>query len=133
MSNQKRLYLLSEAEIEEIYDRPIFNQEEQSLYFELNQNELNALDQLESIKTRLHFILQIGYFKAKQRFFKFRFEDVQNDVTYIVNHLSHLFDEPDTEIIGGIARNSVNIQKRIILKLFSIYFLYMIRASLKVI
>lgn len=118
MSNQKRLYLLSEAEIEEIYDRPIFNQEEQSLYFELNQNELNALEQLESIKTRLHFILQIGYFKAKQRFFKFRFEDVQNDVTYILNHLSHLFDEPDTEIIGGIARNSVNIQKLIILKLF---------------
>ena len=33
MSNLKRIYLLSEAEIEELYARPFFTQEEQALYF----------------------------------------------------------------------------------------------------
>lgn len=46
MSNLKRLYLLSDAEIDELYARPIFNQEERELYFDLNKAELDALGQL---------------------------------------------------------------------------------------
>ena len=62
MTNLKRLYLLSEAEIDELYAIPIFNQEERGIYFDLNKAELDALDQLTTTKTRLYFILQLGYF-----------------------------------------------------------------------
>ena len=82
MSNLKRIYLLSEAEIEELYARPIFAQKEQELYFELNQAELNKLDQLSSLKTRLYFILQLGYFKAKHQFFTFNLEEVKGDAEW---------------------------------------------------
>lgn len=79
MANLKRIYLLSEAEIGELYCRPIFNQEERRLYFDLNGDELSALEQLTTTKTRLYFILQLGYFKAKHQFFTFNLDEVKLD------------------------------------------------------
>ena len=89
MTNLKRLYLLSEAEIDELYARPIFNQEERVLYFDLNKAELDALGQLTTTKTRLYFILQLGYFKAKHQFFTFNLDEVNDDVTFLLNHFFH--------------------------------------------
>ncbi len=66
MNNLKRLYLLSDAEIDDLYTRPIFNHNERLLYFEMNQGELNALDQFGTLKTKMYFILQLAYFKAKR-------------------------------------------------------------------
>jgi hypothetical protein len=71
MNKLKRLSLLPEPEIADLYARPIFNQNEQRLYFEMNQNELDALNQFGSIKTKVYFILQLAYFKAKHQFFTF--------------------------------------------------------------
>ena len=68
MTNLKRIYLLPEAEIAALYARPVFNQIEQQLYFELNQVELNILSQFGTIKTKVYFILQLAYFKAKPIF-----------------------------------------------------------------
>lgn len=116
MSNLKRIYLLSEAEIEELYARPFFTQEEQALYFELNQAELAGLEQLSSLKTRLYFILQLGYFKAKHQFFAFNLEEVKWDAEYLIN--KYFFHESKIDMTGGIARNSMSLQKQIILKLF---------------
>lgn len=115
MANLKRLYLLSEAEIDELYSRPIFNQEERRLYFDLNRNELDALEQLTTTKTRLYFILQLGYFKAKHQFFTFNLDEVKDDVAFL---LQHFFQETNLEMEGCIARNSISMQKQMILKLF---------------
>ncbi|MFU7598309.1 DUF4158 domain-containing protein [Legionella pneumophila] len=115
MANLKRLYLLSEAEIDELYARPIFNQEERGLYFDLNKAELDALEHLTTTKTRLYFILQLGYFKAKHQFFTFNLDEVKDDVTFLLNHFFH---EPDLEMVGCIARNSISLQKQMILTLF---------------
>lgn len=108
MTNLKRIYLLSEAEIDELYARPIFNQEERELYFDLNKAELDVLDQLTTTKTRLYFILQLGYFKAKYQFFTFSLDEVNDDVTFLLNHFFH---EPHLEMVGHIARNSISLQK----------------------
>ncbi|WP_119963853.1 DUF4158 domain-containing protein, partial [Candidatus Fukatsuia symbiotica] len=70
----KRIYLLPEAEITDLYARPIFNQDEQRLYFEMNQVELDKLSQFGTLKTKIYFILQLAYFKAKNQFFIFVFE-----------------------------------------------------------
>jgi TnpA family transposase len=115
MTNLKRLYLLSQAEIDELYARPIFNQEERGLYFDLNKAELDALEQLTTTKTRLYFILQLGYFKAKHQFFTFNLDEVNDDVTFLLHHFFH---EPHLEMVGCIARNSISLQKQMILKLF---------------
>ena len=70
----KRLYLLPKAEIDNLYARPTFNTDEQEIYFTMNQEELNALAQYTNTKTRVFFVLQLGYFKAKYQFFNFTFQ-----------------------------------------------------------
>ena len=84
MTNLKRIYLLPEAEIADLYARPIFNQNEQQLYFDLSQVELDMLGQFGTVKTKVHFILQLAYFKAKHQFFTFTFDDVRADIEYVL-------------------------------------------------
>ncbi|WP_166291691.1 DUF4158 domain-containing protein [Photorhabdus stackebrandtii] len=83
MENNKRIQLLSNTEVEELYSRPEFNVHEQQIYFTLTQSERVALSQFSNTKTRIYFILQLGYFKAKQQFFNFTLDDVSNDIQFI--------------------------------------------------
>ena len=86
MTNIKRISLLSETEINDLYARPEFNHDERKLYFTINELERDALKHYSNVRTRVYFILQLGYFKAKQQFFKFSFEDVRDDVEYILSN-----------------------------------------------
>ena len=115
MTNLKRIYLLPEAEIADLYARPIFNQNEQQLYFDLNRGELDLLSQFGTIKTKLHFILQLAYFKAKNQFFTFTFDDVRADVEFV---LAKFFKKAGAVFQGSITRKRINQQKQIILNLF---------------
>jgi hypothetical protein len=116
MTNIKRIYLLPDAEIVDLYERPIFNKNEQLLYFEMNQTELAALGQLGTIKTKVYFILQLAYFKAKSQFFTFDFDDVRSDANYVLNKF---FKKTDVNLQGNITRKRINQQKQIILYLFN--------------
>ena len=49
----------------------------------MNQKELDALAKYTNTKTRVFFVLQLGYFKAKHQFYTFTFEDVHDDVDYV--------------------------------------------------
>lgn len=80
---QKRLQILGDDELENLYGLPHFTAEEQSEYFTLSPRETAALKQLHSIKSRIYFILQLGYFKARHLFFIFRFSAVFADALYI--------------------------------------------------
>ncbi len=115
MTNLKRIYLLPDAEILDLYARPVFNQHEQQLYFEFTQNQLDILGQFGTVKTKVHFLLQLAYFKAKNQFFTFTFDHVQDDVDYV---LAKFFKKTDVVLEGSITRQRVNQQKHIILTLF---------------
>lgn len=89
MKNTQRLQILSDQEVLAIYGRPIFNEVEQRHYFSLTDVELAHL-KLRTIKgkdtsSKLYFILQLGYFKAKHLFFQFNYINVINDVAFILN------------------------------------------------
>ncbi len=116
MSTLKRLFLLPQAEISDLYERPIFNQNEQLLYFKMTQVELDALDQFKTIKTKVYFILQLAYFKAKNQFFTFEFDDVRTDVDYV---LLNFFKKTDKVLQGSITRQRIRQQKQVILTLFN--------------
>ena len=79
----KRINLLSPSEIAELYERPEFNQNERSQYFSLDDREFLAVNQYSNVKTRVCFILQLGYFKAKQQFFRFTFLEVDSDIQFL--------------------------------------------------
>jgi hypothetical protein len=80
----KRLTILSKSEIEELYGLPQFSDAERQLFFGLNDSERQAAESRNSIESRVHFILQLGYFKCKTTFFNFSFTQVRDDVKYIV-------------------------------------------------
>ena len=115
MTSLKRLYLLSKAEIDDLYARPEFNTDEREIYFTLNSIEQDILAKYSNTKTRVFFILQLGYLKAKNQFFTFSFEEVRDDVNYI---LSQLFSKTGLALSGRISREYISLQKRAILQFF---------------
>ena len=64
----KRLMVLEGDEVETLYGRSRFTHEERVEYFALSPKEKSVLDQLHSIKSRVYFVLQLGYFKARRMF-----------------------------------------------------------------
>ena len=116
IENTKRIHLLSETEVEALYARPDFNAHERRLYFTLTLPEQNALAQFRKTRTRIFFILQLGYFKAKQQFFNFSLDDVSNDVRFIA---ATFYSESAESFTGRISRDYVRIQRQAILSLFS--------------
>ncbi|MBL4656971.1 MAG: DUF4158 domain-containing protein [Flavobacteriales bacterium] len=113
MENIKRIHLMSEAEIEELYSLPDFSTNEQRLYFTLNEFKRIALNRYSNTKTRVYFILQLGYFKAKQQFFSFDFNDVFDDTQFI---LGTYYNGTELASSGRISRVSAQIQKQDILR-----------------
>lgn len=113
----KRIQLLADAEISDLYDRPDFTSEERELFFTLSQVEQQALNQYHNTRTRVYFILQLGYFKAKQQFFSFHFEDAADDTHFV---LKVHFGRTDTGWKGGLSRDSIRTQKKAILGLFNL-------------
>ena len=76
--------ILSEEEIEALFGMPRFTPEDRPSAFALAQPEQDLLPLLRTVPSQLLFILQLGYFRAKQLFFAFRFEDVEPDVGYLL-------------------------------------------------
>lgn len=81
--SMKNIKLLTKKEISERYDIPDFNDQEREYYFSLSTDEVKLLNNFTTVKTQVYFILALGYFKAKQLFFKIRFEVLQDDVKYV--------------------------------------------------
>ncbi len=126
MHSINRLYLLPDAEIAELYARPVFNKNERLLYFTMNKLELDALSQFGTLKTKVYFMLQLAYFKAKNQFFTFDFADVKADVSYV---MSTFFKNNDQILQGNINRKIIKQQKPLILGLFN----YQAWSSVKVV
>lgn len=82
-SIEKRLKILADDEIEAIYGQPQLTHEERIQYFTLSSMEKAALEDLHSFKSRICFILQLGYFKARHLFFALDFQKMQVDAEYI--------------------------------------------------
>ena len=111
----RRLQVLGEAEIDAIYGRPIFNPEERLLYFSLSELEKAALKQFHTIQSRIFYLLQLGYFKARQRFLTFSIQNVAADADYVRRVYFPDFPLTDFEIAKGTRLR----QQKVILELFS--------------
>jgi len=79
----KRLKILEAEEIEMVFGLPVFDDDERAAYFTLSPPEGAALSQFRGPKSSIHYILQLGYFKARRQFFAFSLEQVAADAYYI--------------------------------------------------
>ena len=80
----KRLTILSKSEINELYNTPHFNTSEREKYFSLDKKEYAGMSECGSLLSKVHFILQLGYFKATSQFFNCSFDEVKCDVNFIL-------------------------------------------------
>ena len=78
-----RLHILTSEEIQNIFHLPTFNDEERLLHFSLTEAEFEILHQTRSLASKLNFILQLGYFKARRLFFSFELREVSADIEFI--------------------------------------------------
>ena len=79
----KRLRILETDEIEAVYGLPVFDDEDRTFYFSLSPPEKALLSQLHGYKSYLYYILQLGYFKARQQFFVLNLQQVSIDAYYV--------------------------------------------------
>ena len=92
----KRFSILSDSEVQELFDRPRFSADDQLVYFSLDPDESLIFESLRYISTRLLFLLQLGYFKASHRFFVFTWSQVQADLSYLLQRYFPQKSRPET-------------------------------------
>ncbi len=114
-TTQKRLRILGGDEIEALYGRPHFTDDERLEYFALSSTEKVVLEQLHSIKSRMYFILQLGYFKSHHMFFVFDLPEVEEDTRYVQGQYFPDFQLGDLDITKVTRLR----QQGLILNLFS--------------
>jgi len=85
-NKSKRLTLLSEAEKLALYSLPDFDDFQRTNFFALCDKELSLVLSREGISEQVFCLLQIGYFKAKQTFFRFSLQEVPpQDIAFVVD------------------------------------------------
>ncbi|HEU5374171.1 MAG TPA: DUF4158 domain-containing protein [Ktedonobacteraceae bacterium] len=112
----KRLHILDDEEIEALYGKPCLSGDDRTNVFTLTQPEKDLLASFTHLSLQLYFLLQLGYFKAKQLFFTFTFGDVIEDVTYLLASYFPQTPQPDLRMPN---KRTILKQRHQILKLFS--------------
>ncbi|NNM59467.1 MAG: Tn3 family transposase [Legionellales bacterium] len=86
-ATNKRLTLLSEEEQFALYGLPDFDDHQRVEYLTLTEAERQEMETQDSLSAKVYFALQVGYFKAKQWFFKFSWSEVpEEDIVFILHY-----------------------------------------------
>jgi TnpA family transposase len=113
--SSKRIKILTNSEYRDIYELPVFSDKDQSYFFSMDEYEMSYFKSAKPVVPKIFFALQLGYFKASQRFFNFTLDEVFEDVNYISKQY---FEPSDTENIAlSCAKNTKLKQRKQILEL----------------
>lgn len=83
LPQSERLQILSPEEYELLWGFPRFESTDRVGYFALNEREKAVLGRLRTPRTKAHFLLQLGYFRSRQRFVTLVLDDVAADLQYV--------------------------------------------------
>lgn len=83
-ATNERLTILSEAEQAALYEIPDFDDVQRLNYLNLTPEEQELMRSRANLAAQVHCAIQIGYFKAKHRFFAFRWTEVQEDIDFVM-------------------------------------------------
>ena len=112
-----RIQLLSNAELEALYSLPQFTDNEREYYFFIDEQESKLLDQYTKPLAKIYFILQLGYFRAKNLFFTLNPNLILDDIVHIAKRYSlGGFNKKHSQL--KIWKESLRQQKDDILALF---------------
>lgn len=91
-THNKLLAVLSPAEQDALYGLPDFDDSQQLEYLGLTEPQLTLACSRSGLHAQVWCVLQIGYFRAKQTFFSFSWEDVPADLAFVLSR--YFKDEP---------------------------------------
>ena len=111
----KRLNILSPLEKFAFYGFPDFDDEQRSLFLTFEPQEWELIERCSSLQTQVYCALQIGYFKAKNFFFKFSLDSVPKEDLHFI--LSCYFPNQTLETFT-ITKHEYYIQRDLICELF---------------
>lgn len=109
------LQILQPQEITELYTIPDFDLENRITFFTLTPPEHQQMQSFRGLSSRLFFILQLGYFKAKHLFFIFDFTSQAVDVDFILQKYFLNNKPADLKMVSKPTRLQ---QRQIICQLF---------------
>ncbi|MBX2823386.1 MAG: DUF4158 domain-containing protein, partial [Gammaproteobacteria bacterium] len=78
-----RLQILTPEEYELLWGLPQFSDSDRAIYFQLTPRDEGVLSRLRTPRSKAHFLLQLGYFRARQRFFQLDTDQVHDDLSYV--------------------------------------------------
>ena len=84
-TQSERLSVLSEAEQFALYGLPDFDDAQRLDYLCLSEPQLALASSRRGLHAQAWCALQIGYFKAKQTFFRFAWADVEDDLAFVLS------------------------------------------------
>lgn len=116
-SDTRRLNILSIEEVEDLYDLPKFNDDDRKLYFDFSILELDTIKRIHTAAVAIHLALQLGYFKAKRRFFVYEPEQVGDDYAYVEKR--HFTDKNAASSLKTLSKPTRLEHQKIILALFN--------------
>lgn len=85
IAKNERLTVLSDAEQEALYGLPDFDDAQRLEYLALTENELALASSRPSLHAQVYCVLQIGYFKAKNNFFRFHWSEIEDDSAFVLS------------------------------------------------
>ncbi|MFC1659620.1 Tn3 family transposase [Pseudomonadota bacterium] len=118
MKRQKRLKILTNIEIANLYNKPQFTDGERSDYFSLTPAEKLIVKDLRLLRSKVSFILKLGYFKAKHLFFDIDIVEIKEDVNYIVK----TYFDNKSPIDLNLNKRTELYHKSLILKLYNYHY-----------
>jgi hypothetical protein len=83
-TKNKLLTVLSDAEQFALYGLPDFDDGQQLEFLSLSEAELALACGRTGLPVQVYCVLQIGYFKAKHAFFRFTWDDAQDDCAFVL-------------------------------------------------
>ena len=81
-ATNKQLTILSEAEKAALYEIPDFDDDQRLNYLNLTPEEQILMRKRATLSAQVHCAIQIGYFKAKHRFFSIEWEEAQDEALF---------------------------------------------------
>jgi hypothetical protein len=81
--------VLSDAEQEALYGLPDFDDAQRLEYLALTETELALASSRPGLHAQVYCLLQIGYFKAKNAFFRFDWGEVEDDCAFVLSRYFH--------------------------------------------
>jgi len=98
---EKRIQILSDTEVNELFSAPSFNEHDRRYFFSLNDAELQAVRSVRDRRNKCMFVVMLGYFKSRPIAIIPKYNQIKTDLRYVAS-----------DVLPGLGIKPFNIKQR---------------------